>query len=50
MGQEPWLRYIIGREFTPDSIQLKEVTAVLARCHEVGDKAEKLYISRDIQF
>jgi len=50
MGQEPWLRYIMGLEYTPDSVQLKEMEALLARCHEAGREAEYLYVSRDMQF
>jgi L-ascorbate metabolism protein UlaG (beta-lactamase superfamily) len=46
MGQEPWLRYIMGLEYTPDSIQLKEVAALLARCQAAGQAAENLFISK----
>jgi L-ascorbate metabolism protein UlaG (beta-lactamase superfamily) len=50
MGQEPWLRYIMGLEYTPDSIQIKELVAFLGRCRAAGLDAENLFMSREILF
>jgi L-ascorbate metabolism protein UlaG (beta-lactamase superfamily) len=47
MGQEPWLRYLMGLNYEPDSIQLREVSALLERCRRAGINAENLYISRE---
>jgi L-ascorbate metabolism protein UlaG (beta-lactamase superfamily) len=48
MGQEPWLRYLMGLEYGPDSIQLKESDALVKRCRSDGLLSERLYGSRDI--
>jgi hypothetical protein len=50
MGQEPWLKYIMGLEYTPDSIQLTEVAALLDRCRQANVPAESLFISRELKF
>jgi L-ascorbate metabolism protein UlaG (beta-lactamase superfamily) len=50
MGQEPWLRYIMGLQYTSDSIQLKEVASFLERCRQAQIAAESLYISREMEF
>lgn len=49
MGQEPWLRYIMGLAYSPDSVQLTEVRALLERCKDAGIPAENLYLSREFQ-
>ena len=43
MGQEPWLRYIMGLQYEPDSIQLKEVAAFLERCRQTPVMATHLF-------
>jgi L-ascorbate metabolism protein UlaG (beta-lactamase superfamily) len=48
MGQEPWMRHLMGLEYAPDSIQLKESDKFIAMCTDVGIKAERLFISREI--
>jgi hypothetical protein len=48
MGQEPWLRYIMGLEYGPNSIQLKESEALITHCRAQGIFSERLYGSRDI--
>jgi hypothetical protein len=48
MGQEPWLRFIMGLEYTPDSIQLTEVRKLLTRCAGAGVSAEQLHISKEM--
>lgn len=50
MGQEPWLRYIMGLQYSPDSIQLREVTAFLERCREGQVNAEHLFMKRELNF
>jgi hypothetical protein len=50
MGQEPWLRYIMGLEYSPDCIQLKQVAAFLEHCRQTGVPAESLYISYQAEF
>lgn len=49
MGQEPWLKYIMGLQYTPESVQLKEVAQLLERCREAGVHAEHLYISKELE-
>jgi L-ascorbate metabolism protein UlaG (beta-lactamase superfamily) len=50
MGQEPWLRFIMGLEYTPESVQKKEVKALLDRCAGANIHAECLYLSREMTF
>jgi L-ascorbate metabolism protein UlaG (beta-lactamase superfamily) len=50
MGQEPWLRYIMGLEYEPESLQLQESARFVERCRESGVVAESLRISRDLRF
>ena len=47
MGQEPWLSYLMGLEYTPDAIQLTESDKLVAHCRENGILAQRLYGSRD---
>lgn len=48
MGQEPWLKYIMGLTYTPESIQIREVAAFLSRCQSAGLDAENLFISAEM--
>ena len=48
MGQEPWLRYLMGLEYQPDSVQLQESDRFLARCAQAGLLAERLHIRREL--
>jgi L-ascorbate metabolism protein UlaG (beta-lactamase superfamily) len=50
MGQEPWLRHMLGLEYTSESVQLKEVSALLEHCREMGIPAESLFMSRELEF
>ncbi|HEU5138153.1 MAG TPA: MBL fold metallo-hydrolase [Steroidobacteraceae bacterium] len=50
MGQEPWLRFIMGLEYTPESVQKKEISALLDRCAGADIHAECLYLSREMTF
>jgi L-ascorbate metabolism protein UlaG (beta-lactamase superfamily) len=47
MGQEPWLRYLMGLEYQPDSIQLKQARSFVGQCGEAGIGVEHLNISRE---
>lgn len=48
MGQEPWLRYLMGLEYAPDSIQLTESGKLVERCRSDGMLSERLYGGCDI--
>jgi L-ascorbate metabolism protein UlaG (beta-lactamase superfamily) len=50
MGQEPWLRYLMGLEYKPDSIQLTQARSFVERCVEAGVDVEHLNISRELFF
>ena len=50
MGQEPWMKYIMGLEYQPDSIQLTESSNFVEKCRASGIAAERLYGSREVRF
>jgi L-ascorbate metabolism protein UlaG (beta-lactamase superfamily) len=50
MGQEPWLRYLMGLEYKPDSVQLTQVRNFAERCVEAGIEVEHLNIARELVF
>lgn len=50
MGQEPWLRHIMGPEYAPESVQLTEIRALLERCRQAGIQADSLFISHQVEF
>ena len=50
MGQEPWLRYLMGLEYQPDAIQLQQARNFVERCVEAGVEIEHLNISREISY
>lgn len=50
MGQEPWLQYMMGLKYEPDSIQLVESDRLLEQCKQSGIQSERLYCSREIEF
>jgi L-ascorbate metabolism protein UlaG (beta-lactamase superfamily) len=50
MGQEPWMRYLMGLEYTPDSIQLIESNKFLEQCASEGIEAERFFGSREMLF
>lgn len=43
MGQEPWMTFLMGLAYTPESIQITESNAYVARCNEAGIPSERLY-------
>lgn len=48
MGQEPWMKYVMGLQYEPDSIQLTESAMFIERCERAGIAAERLYLSREL--
>jgi L-ascorbate metabolism protein UlaG (beta-lactamase superfamily) len=50
MGQEPWLKYIMGLAYKPDSIQLREAAALVEFCRSIGIPAERPYIQLEMEF
>ncbi len=48
MGQEPWMRFIMGLEYTQDSVQIRESDALMQRCSQAGISAERLLGSREM--
>lgn len=50
MGQEPWMRHVLGLAYTPDSIQLTESDRFVASCRSHGIRAERLYGCREMFF
>lgn len=43
MGQEPWLKYMIGLQYQSDSRQITESDALVSRCREAGLRAKRLF-------
>ncbi|MFE8600245.1 MBL fold metallo-hydrolase [Archangium violaceum] len=43
MAQEPWLRHVLGLEYTPESIQIIESNRLVAHYRECGLPCERLY-------
>jgi L-ascorbate metabolism protein UlaG (beta-lactamase superfamily) len=50
MGQEPWLRYLMGLEYQPECIQLKQAQSFFERCREIGVAVEHLHIAREMLY
>lgn len=48
MGQEPWLRYVMGLEYSPESVQLTQSAKLVDHCRSAGMISERLYGSQDI--
>lgn len=42
MGQEPWLRHLLGLEYNADSLQIVESSRLVARCLEANIPAKRL--------
>ncbi len=49
MGQEPWMRYVTGLEYTPQSKQIVESNKLLKHCAEIGVAAERLRGCRTLE-
>lgn len=50
MGQEPWLKYIIGLQYEPNSKQIVESNLLVDRCREAGISARRLYGCETIMY
>ncbi|MDY1550017.1 MBL fold metallo-hydrolase [Luteibacter sahnii] len=50
MGQEPWMKFIMGLQYEPDSIQLLESDRFIQDCQGAGIECERLYLSRQVEF
>jgi L-ascorbate metabolism protein UlaG (beta-lactamase superfamily) len=48
MGQEPWMVFLMGLAYRPDSIQIVESDKFVARCKEAGIPSERLYGCREL--
>lgn len=49
MGQEPWMRYLMGLRYTEDSIQLTEVRRFIQQCKAEGIIAESLFMKKELE-
>lgn len=49
MGQEPWLRFVAGLQYTPQSKQIIESDKFVARCQAAGLHAERLFGCRTME-
>lgn len=50
MGQEPWMQYVMGLQYAPDSVQLMESQRFIARCHAHGVPARRLYMKAEMHY
>lgn len=50
MGQEPWMKYIMGLQYAPDSVQLTESDQFIVHCRATGVDALRLYGSHQRVF
>lgn len=48
MGQEPWLKHILGLQYTADSKQMVESDKFVSRCREAGIGSDRLYGAREM--
>jgi len=48
MGMEPWLRYIMAKEYTPDSDPMVASDRLIADCRSRGIGAERLFGEKEI--
>jgi L-ascorbate metabolism protein UlaG (beta-lactamase superfamily) len=49
MGQEPWMRHLMGLTYKEDSVQLRQVSEFTERCKEGGLSVEHLYLHRELE-
>lgn len=50
MGQEPWMQYVMGLQYAPDSVQLVEAERFVARCHDSGIHASRLFMKAEMNY
>jgi hypothetical protein len=50
MGQEPWLRYVMGANYAPNSIQAQQIQDFFKRCEQADVEFEHLHIGKELMF
>jgi L-ascorbate metabolism protein UlaG (beta-lactamase superfamily) len=50
MGQEPWLKYLCGLQYTAESRQMVESDRLVERCRAAGITARRLYGCQEMTF
>jgi L-ascorbate metabolism protein UlaG (beta-lactamase superfamily) len=50
MGQEHWMKYLMGLAYQPDSVQITESDRFVAQCREAGIEAARLQGCREWEF
>jgi len=50
MGQEPWLRFVAGLEYTSESKQIVESNKFVEQCRSEGVTSERLHGCATFQF
>jgi hypothetical protein len=48
MGMEPWLKYIMAKDYTPDSDPIIASDKLISSCRERGIVAERLFGEKEI--
>lgn len=48
MGQEPWLKFMMGLQYDSDSVQIVESDRFVVKCREAGVEAQRLYGTKEI--
>jgi L-ascorbate metabolism protein UlaG (beta-lactamase superfamily) len=48
MGQEPWLKFMMGLQYEPDSVQIMESDRFVEKCRQIGMEAQRLYGTKEI--
>lgn len=48
MGQEPWLKFMMGLQYEPDSVQIVESDQFVLRCRQAGIDSERLYGTKEV--
>jgi L-ascorbate metabolism protein UlaG (beta-lactamase superfamily) len=48
MGEEPWVRYILGVEYTPESNPIVQSNMLIEQCRREGRIAERLFAEKEI--
>ncbi len=49
MGEEPWVRYILGVEYTPESNPIVQSNLLVEECRREGRIAERLFGEKEIR-
>jgi L-ascorbate metabolism protein UlaG (beta-lactamase superfamily) len=49
MGNESWNRYLLGLEYSADSLQVAESDELVELCRRAGKRAQRLSCSRELQ-